>query len=317
MYPKTETPCFFSGPTKMPVEKILRSVGTHDGTFHADEVTACALLLLFELVDRDKIIRTREFSLLDRCEYVCDVGGIYDSKQKKFDHHQAEYKGPLSSAGMVLKYLFEIGKIDQQEYEFFNQSLILGVDAYDNGNDPHIPGVCTYSLVIGNFTPIVHESPKELQNEAFFEALDFAYGHLKRLWQRNHYVWSSRQTVQEKMSQQEKFLLFEKSMPWMDSFFALNGEDHPALFVIMPTGSHWKLRGIPPNSEERMKVRLPLPESWAGLSDEDLKKASGIAGAIFCHKGRFISIWETKEDALKALDLALKNQERKNEHDLW
>ena len=39
--------------------------------------------------------------------------------------------------------------------------------------------------------------------------------------------------------------------------------------------------------------------------EEELKKVSGIKGAIFCHKGRFISIWETKEDALKALHAAL------------
>ena len=33
-----------------------RSCGTHDGTFHADEVTACALLILFDLVDEDKVL---------------------------------------------------------------------------------------------------------------------------------------------------------------------------------------------------------------------------------------------------------------------
>jgi len=30
-----------------------------------------------------------------------------------------------------------------------------------------------------------------------------------------------------------------------------------------------------------------------------------IDGAVFCHKGRFISIWETKEDAMKALNQIL------------
>jgi uncharacterized UPF0160 family protein len=44
--------------------KIPRSVGTHDGTFHADEVTACALLLLFDLVDGNKIVRTRQLDQL-------------------------------------------------------------------------------------------------------------------------------------------------------------------------------------------------------------------------------------------------------------
>jgi len=57
-----------------------------------------------------------------------------------------------------------------------------------------------------------------------------------------------------------------------------------------------------------MKVRFPLPQEWAGLIDEELKEASGIPGAIFCHKGRFISVWETREDALKALEYVLSSR---------
>jgi uncharacterized UPF0160 family protein len=95
----------------------------------------------------------------------------------------------------------------------------------------------------------------------------------------------------------------------LEPFFELDGIHHPARFVIMPSGVHWKLRGIPPSYEDRMKVRLPQPKEWAGLLDEDLKRVSGIPGAIFCHKGRFISVWETKEDALKALEYTLKQAE--------
>jgi len=294
----------------MSAKKISRSIGTHDGSFHADEVTACALLILFDLADRDKIVRTRNLARLDECEFVCDVGGVYNSEQKKFDHHQADYKGPLSSAGMVLKYLLDIGKIQEQEYEFFNKSLIIGVDAHDNGTDVQFPGVCTYSHVMANYTPIVHEAPPEVMHDAFQDALSFALGHLKRLWNRYQYVQSCRQIVVESMAKNEPFLFFDKGIPWIDSFFALGGEKHPALFVVMPSGAHWKLRGIPPNSRERMKVRQALPLAWAGLSGEDLKRATQIAGAIFCHKGRFISVWETREDALKALDLVLKAHEK-------
>jgi uncharacterized UPF0160 family protein len=59
--------------------------------------------------------------------------------------------------------------------------------------------------------------------------------------------------------------------------------------------------------ENNMKVRIPLPLEWAGLLEEDLKKITGIPGAVFCHKGRFISVWETREDALKALKYVLAN----------
>lgn len=287
--------------------KKARSCGTHDGTFHADEVTACALLLLFNRIDRDKIVRTRNLAILNGCEYVCDVGGIYDPARKLFDHHQLEYQGALSSAGMVLLYLKEQGLLSEHGYTFFNQVLVLGVDAHDNGKDLQIPGICTYSNVVSNFTPISHDVSSGVQDGAFFEALEFAYGHMKRLWERYQYIASCRQIVAEAMNENKECLMFDKAIPWLELFFELDGNRHPARFVIMPSGTHWKLRGIPPSLDERMKVRLPLPKDWAGLLDEDLKRVTQIPGAIFCHKGRFISVWETKEDALLALEKVIAN----------
>lgn len=300
------------------IMKQPRSCGTHDGTFHADEVTACALLMLFDLIDEDKIIRTRDLHLLNACEYVCDVGGIYDPKQKLFDHHQADYQGPLSSAGMVLKFLVTSGKIKINEYDFFNNTIIMGIDAHDNGRDPLIPGYCSFSHVISNFTPIHYDCSPEEQHQAFHAALKFTFGHLTRLWERFQYTQSCREIVANCMAQCKTCLIFDQNLPWLDIFFELNGVDHPALFVIMPSGNHWKLRGIPPSYQDRMKVRLPQPKEWAGLLDEELKKISGISGAIFCHKERFISVWETKDDALKALDHTLKNaKEMAHDNSIW
>lgn len=288
------------------IQSTPRSFGTHDGTFHADEVTACALLEVFGLIDSDKIIRTRLLSELKTCEYVCDVGGIYDPEQKRFDHHQVDYKGPLSSAGMILEYLRQKGILKQKEFDFINNSLVRGVDAHDNGKDPQISGCCTFSQVISNFTPIDYDVNPEEQTRAFFEAKAFAVGHLKRLIERFQYNQSCREVVSKAMNDFRDCLIFEQAIPWMDTFFELDGERHPARFVIMPSGKFWKLRGIPPNTDEKMKVRHPLPDEWAGLLEEDLQKISGIPGAIFCHKGRFISVWATKDDALNALNFLLK-----------
>lgn len=285
--------------------KIPRSFGTHDGSFHADEVTACALLLLFNLIDRDKIVRTRDPVELSRCDYVCDVGGVYDASKKLFDHHQQDYQGTYSSAGMVLNELYRLKVIDAKQRDFFEYSIVMGVDAHDNGRELHSKGVCTYSHIISNFNPIQYDSSSRVQDAAFFEALAFALAHLTRMWQRYLYMHSCQEVVAEAMKKGKTVLLFDKSVPWLELFFELEGARHPAVFVIMPSGQHWKLRGIPPSFEEKMKVRHPLPNEWAGLIGDDLKKVSGISGAIFCHKGRFTSVWETKEDALRALDLIL------------
>jgi len=285
------------------MEKEKKSFGTHNGSFHADEVTACALLMLFNLIERDKIYRTRDEAVLERCEYVCDVGGIYDPKIKRFDHHQKEYMGDLSSAGMVLLYLKNQAFIDKLLYDHLNNSLIKSIDAHDIGKME--TKSFTFSHVIANFLPIDYNASEKERDQAFFNALDFAYLHLKRMQDRFLYSRKCVSKVKKAMESKKKYLIFEESMPWIDAFFELGGESHPALFVIMPTHVHWKLRGIPPDMHNKMKVRLPLPLEWAGLHDEDLKKASHMDGAIFCHKGRFISIWETKEDAIKALKYVL------------
>lgn len=287
------------------VNIVPRSFGTHSGSFHADEVTACSLLLLYKKIDADKVFRTRETSVLAKCDFVCDVGGEYDPAKRRFDHHQSEYQGPMSSAGMVLLYLKEHGTIDPALYDYFNHSLVIGVDAIDNGMAKPEIGHASFSQVIANFLPIEYESPSEEMTRAFWKAVDFVVGHLGRLQERHQYIVKCKAVVREAMTQGGYVLMFDTPIPWMENFFEMNGEVHPAQFVIMPSGEHWKLRGIPPNLNERMKVRRPLPESWAGLHDEELQKVTKIKGAVFCHKGRFISIWKTKEDAIKAFHLAM------------
>lgn len=282
--------------------------GTHDGSFHADEVTALALLVVFKKINPKAVIRTRNLMLLDQCEYVCDVGGIYDPSKKRFDHHQVSYQGPLSSAGMILKYLWDTEVLSEKEYHFFNNSIVRGVDAFDNGKVTTNLGFCSFSNIISNFLPLEHQASREEMNEAFFKAVDFTIGHFKRLYARYQYNLSCRGIVEDVMKKYTDCLIFDKSIPWMESFFDLGGQDHPALFIIMPSGDHWKLRGIPPSFEEKIKVRQPLPKKWEGLLEEELQEVTQIDGAIFCHKGRFISVWKTREDALKAYELVTQEE---------
>ncbi len=285
---------------------LPRSCGVHSGEFHADEVTASALLIHFKLIDKDKIIRTRDLSHLESCDFVCDVGGIYDPKKRRFDHHQVEYQGELSSAGMILEYLRDEKIISDIYFNYLNRVLIRGVDDIDNGRLQPIYGLCTFSTVVSLFVPPEHGIMSDAELEgAFFDALEFVLGHLARLEKKFLYMQKCKEKVRSVMEVMQECLIFEKAMPWLEAFFELGGESHPAEFVIMPSGRHWKLRGVPPSFQKQMDVRRPLPIEWAGLLKDDLRKTSGIDGAIFCHKGRFISVWETKEDALKALKMVL------------
>lgn len=280
---------------------LSRSFGTHDGSFHADEVTACALLLFFDLIDKDKIVRTRSLEELSHFEFVCDVGGIYDPISKRFDHHQVDYKGKLSSAGMILEYLLANQIIPEDMYYFLQKSLVFGVDQIDNGLVEAQFGHASFSSIISSFVPVSYESTKEEYDAHFFQALEFVLGFLKRITAKHAYAIACKEMVLNEMKKKQFCLVFDHAIPWIDVFFENDGLNHPAKFVMMPSQGHWKLRAIPPSNEERMQVRVPLPKQWAGLLDDELKAVSQIPGAIFCHKSLFISVWETKEDALLAL----------------
>ena len=64
------------------------AIGTHDGTFHCDEVLACWMLKQLPRFKNAQIVRTRDNTKLSQCAIVVDVGGIYDPEKNKFDHHQ-------------------------------------------------------------------------------------------------------------------------------------------------------------------------------------------------------------------------------------
>jgi len=209
---------------------------------------------------------------------------------------------------MILKYLNEEKVIDDKLYRSINRSLVIGVDAIDNGVATPMMGHSSFSSVIANFVPVRHDVEPQVFQGAFLQALDFTIGHLNRLIGKFHYIKECQSAIKAEMDKNEKVMFFDRSMPWLETFFELGGTKHPALFIVMPMGNQWKLRGIPPTYEKRMQVRIPLPQEWAGLNEEELKEKTQIPGAVFCHKGRFISVWETKEDALKALEYVLEKK---------
>jgi len=62
----------------------------------------------------------------------------------------------------------------------------------------------------------------------------------------------------------------------------------------------WRVVAIPPEQNSFAQKR-PLPESWAGLTGDDLVAQTGVKGAVFCHKNRFIAVFESRELALETL----------------
>lgn len=117
-----------------------RRIFTHSGQFHADEVCCCALLWFIHNI-KIPIIRTRDAELLANAgedDYLVDVGGEYDPKRLRFDHHQLEFderfpgsNTKMSSLGLVWKQFGE-GLVGPAFKSFYFR-FIEGIDAHDNG----------------------------------------------------------------------------------------------------------------------------------------------------------------------------------------
>jgi len=54
--------------------------------------------------------------------------------------------------------------------------------------------------------------------------------------------------------------------------------------------------------------RKSFPESWAGKRGNELVLATGVSDAIFCHRGRFLTVAGSKEGALALAELATKEK---------
>eukprot|EP00934_Nitzschia_sp_Nitz4_P005286 Nitzschia sp. Nitz4//scaffold178_size73299//983//2307//NITZ4_005688-RA/size73299-snap-gene-0.130-mRNA-1//1//CDS//3329539089//5276//frame0 len=67
-------------------------MGTHSGTFQADEAMGIWMLRQTPEYRNAKVVRSRDLKVLEPLDIVIDVGGIYDHDKKRYDHHQRGYE---------------------------------------------------------------------------------------------------------------------------------------------------------------------------------------------------------------------------------
>jgi uncharacterized UPF0160 family protein len=283
---------------------VAITVGTHSGTFHADDVLAFALIRTF--VDPEaSVVRTRDAEALSRCDVVIDVGGVFDPSSLRFDHHQATYDGPRSSAGMVLDWLERSGRVDGELARALRGRVVDYIDAVDTGREPPRMDVPCLARVVeymghGLDTPAA-------QHAAFLDASDIARRVVGGVVRGHETTVRARGWVLEAMRAAEStgrsVVELPQFLPWKDVYFEQGGEAHPTWFVLFPQEGTWKVVAIPPRNGEFSQKR-PLPASWGGKMGEELEAVTGVRGASFCHKNRFIAVFSSREGALEALDRA-------------
>jgi uncharacterized UPF0160 family protein len=205
-----------------------RLIVTHNGKYHPDEVFACATLLLAleQQGRRGKIVRTRDESIIQKADFVCDIGNISDPSKNRFDHHQPEGAGerngiPYASFGLVWK---EYGaKLcgSQEVADQIDLEMVQGIDASDNGiqiytkNFPQV-GIYTFGDFIGSFRPSWKESFDI--DDAFQKAVALAKECLSREIVKLRDKHEAMALVERYYQQAEdkRLIFLETYVPWSD-----------------------------------------------------------------------------------------------------
>lgn len=273
--------------------------GTHSGGYHADDVLAFALIRVFR--DRDaEVVRTRDMDRLAACDVVFDVGGAFDPESGRFDHHQSDYTGDRSSAGMVLDWLEAEGDVDREVAEALRREVVTYVDAVDNGRRTPSEGLPCFSSLVGMTTNGANEDV----DRRYLEAVRFAEWVVVGIRDGHYEFRRARELVSSAMDEAvaagRRTLFLEDYVPWKRAYFEHGGAEHPTDFVVFPAEGAWRLLAIPPEPGS-FANKVPLPEAWAGLVDDELARVVGVDGARFCHKNRFIAVFASREATLEAM----------------
>lgn len=275
-------------------------LATHNGPFHADDVLAAALIRVF--VDSDATVhRTRKADELEKADVVFDVGGVFDPGTARFDHHQRDYQGQRSSAGMVLDWIEGRNQIETSVASSLRAQLVDYVDAVDTGARGSESGVPCFSMMVGVLVERANDSDFDHWYErAVAMAVDIVEAIKMGCLRSERDALAVRQAMDDAHANERRVIFFDEYLKWKPAYFAASGAEHPTEYVLFPGRGDWRVVTIPVAADSKDDKRK-LPGEWAGLEGAELEKVVGVAGARFCHKNCFIAAFADREAALEAL----------------
>ena len=311
------------------------TIYTHDGKFHTDDVFAVAAIatILEQSKTPYSIVRTRDEQILEKAKqsardgkqvFVIDVGEEHESEYNLFDHHQNEEMGthingmPWASFGLVWQEYGERLSGSKDVAVYMDETFVSAIDGPDNGvllldnKYPAIPPLDLHAIVedlyrTADVTDIVNIDAD------FKNAVIWAQLMTKRMIERSRGYIEKNETAGRIYAQS-----VDKEIIVTDEYV---GKDHFVRFsetkmIVSPRNGNadlgWSVVVVP-TEFGGVEGRVRFPESWWGLHDEELKAASGVVGAEFCHKsGNFIC---TASSQKSAIDMARITLEQHNQKD--
>lgn len=294
--------------------KEFKKIGTHSGSFHADDVFCTAFL---KLVNNDLVVvRSRDNDELSTCDFIFDVSidGVYNM----YDHHGVDraYRTgkddyiAYSAFGLVwrdlgLEYLslfIKDEELCEKAWRSIDYKIVRGIDAEDNGVklSGEILNICEIiSALNSNW-----DSDKPT-DKSFFEAVELAKTIFKSFVDREVSRIAARDIVRESYEKsQNGIMVLKKYAPWASQLIAMDTVEKVKLVVYPGHNDEYKVEVVK-KEMGRFESRMDLPLEWAGKRNDDLIAVTGVEDAIFCHPERFIAAAKTFSGAIKLAKLAI------------
>jgi uncharacterized UPF0160 family protein len=204
---------------------------------------------------------------------------------------------------MVLDWLEGEQRVPAEVAATLRRELVDHVDAIDNGRKTPIQGVPCFSTLVAISTNTANTAEEFLR--CYRDAAEMAVHIVDGIRAGCEQVAAARLAVGAAMTAAVEagraVLFLDDHYVWKPAYFQHGGIDHPTDYVLLPGDGKWRVVAIPPEPGSFGQKR-PLPEEWAGLVDDELAAVVGVSGAVFCHKNRFIAVFETRESAVAALE---------------
>lgn len=307
-------------------------IATHSGKFHADDVWAVMVLDL--VFPRCELVRTRDAARIAEADFAVDVGGVWEPKTGRFDHHQKGFAGArpsgvlYASAGLVWR---EHGarcvamlaqkhaghalsdKDAQDIAHAIDSDVVQYLDMSDTGTARNAPGGYGLSAVVSGFNlnwldeqqAGGAEATEALRQQKFLRAMEFMADVLvNQVRYRVGSMLAAALVRAGKRLEGGRLLFLENAaLPWSS---IVRKEMPEVLFVVSHSIAENRcMLHTVPATPDTFEARRDLPAAWAGLQGAELAAVCGVADAIFCHNGLFIAAAGSLEGALQMARLAL------------
>ncbi len=302
---------------KSATENRMKTIVTHNAKFHADDVFAVATLFLVFGKENCEVIRTRDESLVSKADIVVDVGMEYNEDNLRFDHHQKEGAGdrenkiPYASFGLVWKKYGADLCGSKVAADILDRDIVQPIDAADNGVDLfNLNELGVRPFLMHDVLNSYHATWKEEDDwdRRFLLAVDFAMSVLSRRIEYTKALVEAEIIIDDTYNKtlDKRIVVIDEKYDFGRELVnrVLSKYSEP-LYGVLYRHDYKNWQVVAMRNGNGFSLKKPLPGNWLAKRDLELAESCGVKDAIFCHRGGFMCVVETKEGAIALATKAL------------